>query len=230
MWPQWAAKLVRISFALVVRGLYHQLGQRGNKREVLPMGEQLTNAGIIINVGQSLGANSKQLLAAIEAALVESGLRNLNYGDRDSLGLFQQRPSQGWGSQSQVMDPYHAAQSFFAGAGTNHGALQVSQSGTAGQLAQRVQRSAYPSKYDQREADAIGILANLGAGSVQGGNGSGYDNFFGIPLDAGLSDESGDWHLPEYQPVADDSSGSSTLVWIAAALVGVLVIVSLVDE
>src|SRR5882757_7229137 len=129
----------------------------------MPTNEQLTNAGIIISVGSQLGANSKQLLAALEAALVESGLVNVHFGDRDSLGLFQQRPSQGWGSQSEVLDPYYAARAFFVGAGTNRGALEVSQGGTAGQLAQRVQRSAYPDRYDQKESIALGILSQLGA-------------------------------------------------------------------
>ena len=143
-----------------------------------PTSAQLTNAEIIINVGNQHGATEKHLLAAIEAALVESGLRNLNYGDRDSLGLFQQRPSQGWGTQAQVMDPYYAANAFFVGAGTNPGALEVNQSGTAGQLAQRVQRSAFPSRYDQRERDALQILAQLGAGVGP----VAYENFFGIPV------------------------------------------------
>ena len=46
-------------------------------------------------------------------ALQESGLHNLSYGDRDSLGLFQQRPSQGWGTPAQIMSPRHAAAAFY---------------------------------------------------------------------------------------------------------------------
>lgn len=124
--------------------------------------EQLQNAQIIVSVGTSLGANSKQLLAALEAGLVESGLRNLNYGDRDSLGVFQQRPSQGWGSAAQVRDVYNAARSFFLGAGTNPGVFEVSQSGTAGQMAQRVQRSAFPGRYDEYESQAASLLSQFG--------------------------------------------------------------------
>lgn len=125
--------------------------------------EQLSNAQIIINVAGQVGANSQQLLAAIEAALVESSLRNLNYGDRDSIGLFQQRSSQGWGSRDQILDPYYSAQAFFLGAGSNKGVLTVNQSGSAGAIAQRVQRSAYPSRYDAQETTALLILTQLGA-------------------------------------------------------------------
>jgi len=131
--------------------------------------EQLSNAQIIIATGLQAGANAKQLLAAIEAALVESSLRNLSYGDRDSLGLFQQRPSQGWGSPSQILNPSYAAQAFFLGAGSNKGALAVSQSGTAGQLAQRVQRSAFPARYDQRQSEALSILNQSGVSDATSG-------------------------------------------------------------
>ena len=118
------------------------------------------------------------------------------------------------------MDPYYAANAFFLGAGSNRGALEVSQSGTAGQLAQRVQRSAYPSKYDQREGDALGILAQLGAG--QG------DSTDWSSASAGAGGYAADeWHLSEYQDLA--SSGMSAVVVIALAVVGILVIDSLVN-
>lgn len=170
--------------------------------------EQLTNAGIIVSIGSSLGANSKQLLAAIEAALVESNLVNVRFGDRDSLGLFQQRPSQGWGSQSQVLDPYYSANAFFVGAGTNRGALQVSQAGSAGAIAQRVQRSAFPGKYDQRESEATKILAQLGV------------------YDAGPSNDVvasyGDWPV---ENLAASEPGIGTVVVVGLiALVAVFVI------
>lgn len=123
--------------------------------------EQIQNAGIILSVGNSVGANAKQLQAAIAAALVESGLRNLRYGDRDSQGLFQQRPSQGWGTIAQVTNPGYAARAFFLGAGTNKGALTVNQSGTVGQLAQRVQRSAFPDRYDTKVSQAAQLIAQI---------------------------------------------------------------------
>jgi hypothetical protein len=118
---------------------------------------------------RALGATDKQLVALIEAGIVESGLRNLNYGDRDSIGFLQQRPSQGWGTRAQIMDVAHATRSFITRA------KRADQPGqTPGQLAQAVQRSAFPDRYDQREADAVAtlnrfapLLAN--AGAVAGG-------------------------------------------------------------
>src|SRR5690349_2194319 len=74
--------------------------------------------------------------ALLEAGIVESGLRNLNYWDRDSLGPLQQRPSQGW---QNARDPYKAALDFIRQAQPIAGKY-----GTAGQLAQAVQRSAFP--------------------------------------------------------------------------------------
>jgi len=66
--------------------------------------EMATNAKTIIRVGRSLGVPNYGLVVALAAAAQESGLRNLNYGDRDSLGLFQQRPSTGWGTPAQILD------------------------------------------------------------------------------------------------------------------------------
>jgi Putative Flp pilus-assembly TadE/G-like len=88
-------------------------------------------------------APSKVRLAAFEAAIVESGVHNLNYGDRDSLGVYQQRPGVlAWGTAAQIMNPDHAAMMFI----TKAIAMDGGQS--AGQLAQDVQVSAYPGRYD----------------------------------------------------------------------------------
>lgn len=126
--------------------------------------DQVNNAAVILRVGQQVGATAKQIQAAFLAAWVESRFRNLNYGDRDSLGLFQQRPSQGWGTAAQVTNPEYAARKFY------ETAKRVSQSGTAGQLAQRVQRSGFPLRYDQQAADPLELLARLsgGGGAVVG--------------------------------------------------------------
>src|SRR5207302_9318109 len=67
--------------------------------------DQMTNAATIVAVGSQLNVPEQGWVVAIAAALQESGLRNLDHGDRDSLGLFQQRPSQGWGTPAQIMDP-----------------------------------------------------------------------------------------------------------------------------
>ncbi len=69
-------------------------------------------AGAICEVLDRYNAAPKVRLAAFEAAIVESGVHNLNYGDRDSLGVFQQRPSAGWGTAAQILDPVYAATQF----------------------------------------------------------------------------------------------------------------------
>jgi len=123
---------------------------------------QRSNASTILSVGQRMGATGKQMLAAIEAALVESNLKNLKGGDRDSVGVFQQRASQGWTGLRNVPK---AAREFFRAA-MKVGGKNMS----AGQLAQAVQRSAFPERYDQRKGDASGIVAALRGGPDSGGN------------------------------------------------------------
>lgn len=131
-------------------------------------------ARTILEVGLAVGASERVLLAAFEAALVESNMRNLDHGDRDSLGVFQQRPSAGWGSVGQITDPVYAARAFFLGprrAGSAVGgnvepgavARDATFRGTAGELAQTVQRSAFPERYDQREQEATTLLERYAA-------------------------------------------------------------------
>lgn len=121
--------------------------------------EQLSVGQTIYRVGVSMGVSALQMRAAFAAAWVESRFKNLNYGDRDSLGVFQQRPSQGWGSAAQATNVEYAARKFFSEA------AKVSQSGTPGQLAQRVQRSGFPARYDEQIADADQMLATVSNGS-----------------------------------------------------------------
>jgi hypothetical protein len=95
-------------------------------------------------------ATPKKRKALIEAAIVESGIRNLAYGDRDSQGFLQQRPSQGW---PNVRDVPTATKSFL------DRAERADRKGmSAGELAQAVQRSAFPSRYQQRSGEADAIL------------------------------------------------------------------------
>jgi hypothetical protein len=106
--------------------------------------EQARNASIIAAVAHQRGLPARAVSIALTAAIQESKLLNLHYGDSDSLGLFQQRPSQGWGSKAQVLDPVHAANAFYT-------ALeQVSgyQTMDIGKAAQAVQRSAFPTAYE----------------------------------------------------------------------------------
>lgn len=123
--------------------------------------EMTRNAQIILQIGRSLGVSDYGLVIALAAAMQESGLRNLNYGDRDSLGLFQQRPSTGWGTPAQVTDPVYASRLFFGGLsnpnlGMTRGLLEISgwQSMTVTQAAQAVQLSGFPDAYAKWEASA----------------------------------------------------------------------------
>lgn len=76
--------------------------------------EKKANAAIIISVGREMGLSEYSVAIGVATAIQESGLLNLNYGDRDSLGLFQQRPSVGaWGTAAEIRDPVHAATAFF---------------------------------------------------------------------------------------------------------------------
>ncbi|MBC7725426.1 MAG: LysM peptidoglycan-binding domain-containing protein [Burkholderiaceae bacterium] len=126
------------------------------------------NARTIIGVGKSLGVSDRGLVIALATAMQESSLENLNYGDRDSLGLFQQRPSTGWGSPAQVTDPVYAAKLFFGGpsnpnTGITRGLLDIPdwQSKTLTQAAQAVQISAYPDAYAKWETSALAWLDQL---------------------------------------------------------------------
>ena len=112
---------------------------------------------VIYAVGEHLDVSDKVMLAAFEAALVESGVENLDYGDRDSVGVFQQRPSQGWGSAEDCMNVQYASRQFFARAAE---AEQDYPKHSADELAQEVQRSAYPKRYAEAEDQARDLLDN----------------------------------------------------------------------
>lgn len=107
--------------------------------------EQLPNAKIIVATGDALMIPARGQVVALAAALQESGLRNLAHGDRDSLGLFQQRPSQGWGTPEQIQDPVFASTSFYRRLISLTGWENL----RIGQAAQAVQQSGYPDAYDK---------------------------------------------------------------------------------
>jgi cell wall-associated NlpC family hydrolase len=122
---------------------------------------QLGNAQIIVQVGMNMGVPAPGETIAIATALQEFGLQNLNYGDRDSLGLFQQRPSQGWGSPAQILAPTYAAQQFYSRL------LQVPgwRSMATTDAAQAVQHSGFPDAYAKRQDEAQ-LLATTFAGGL----------------------------------------------------------------
>lgn len=75
--------------------------------------EQAANAATISAVASSRGLSERAVTIALATAMQESGLRNIDFGDRDSVGLFQQRPSQDWGTVRQIMDPVYSAGAFY---------------------------------------------------------------------------------------------------------------------
>ena len=123
--------------------------------------EMRSNATVIYKVGKTLGISDYGIVIALATAMQESGIRNLSYGDRDSVGLFQQRPSAHWGSVEQIMNPEYAARAFFGGKtsptyGVARGLLDIKDWSTKSltQAAQAVQVSAYPNAYAKWEASA----------------------------------------------------------------------------
>lgn len=124
--------------------------------------EQISNARVIIQVGRQLGASQRDITIALMAGFVESGLRNVNYGDRDSIGMFQQRNA--WGSHADRLDPVKSTRMFFlGGADGQRGLLDFKNRGAwgLGQAAQKVQVSAFPDRYDQWKDESEQLLGEL---------------------------------------------------------------------
>ena len=130
-----------------------------NDCESIPSDRDLAVTQTVHQVGLNMGASAKVMLAGFEAGWVESHMNNLPCGDQDSLGVFQQRPSQGWGTPEEIMDVTYAATQFFSQAIHNEPLYPEL---TAGLLAQTVQRSCCPERYDQAEPKAREMLAEVG--------------------------------------------------------------------
>ena len=128
--------------------------------------EQIQHMKTIIAVGRKMGAPRQVIQAALMTATQESVLRNMTGGDRDSAGLFQQRPSQGWGSYDKVRTPTYAARQFYKRA------IPAYKKGTKDMtvLSQSVQRSAYPEAYRQWQNEAAKNLKQLGMNVPLGTN------------------------------------------------------------
>lgn len=117
--------------------------------------EQIDNARTIIAVGKGSDLSAQAQKIAVMTALQESSLRNLDSGDKDSAGLFQQRPSYGWGTHEQITDPVYASRSFYGinSECPNPGLLQIDDWKTMdpSAAAQAVQGSGHPDAYDKWE-------------------------------------------------------------------------------
>ncbi|MER7764688.1 hypothetical protein [Streptomyces sp. NPDC097619] len=119
--------------------------------------EQAGHAATIAAVGTAKGMPERAVTIALATAMQESGLRNLDHGDRDSLGLFQQRPSQGWGTPAQVRDPVYAAGIFYDRLAEVRGYSRLPLTVAA----QRVQLSGFPQAYAKHEPEAALLAAAL---------------------------------------------------------------------
>ncbi|MFD5144126.1 hypothetical protein [Streptomyces sp. NPDC058401] len=125
--------------------------------------EQAANAAVIAAVGVSKGMPDRAVTIALATAMQESALRNLDHGDRDSLGLFQQRPSQGWGTPDQIMDPVYSAGIFYDRLAEIKGYSRLPLTVAA----QKVQLSGFPQAYAKHEPEATVLTAAFtGAGHL----------------------------------------------------------------
>lgn len=148
-------------------------------QEVSLTPEQAANAATIAAVSRQRGLPARAATIALATAIQESKLRNLRYGHADSQGLFQQRPSQGWGTVEQVTDPVHASNSFY----TALERVPGWQEGVVTEVAQEVQRSAFPTAYADHEWEGR-VLASVLTGQ------EGAATRMGCDLDAPHADGS----------------------------------------
>lgn len=119
--------------------------------------DQGSNAATIAAVTISRGLPERALTIALATGLQESKLRNLAGGDRDSVGLFQQRPSQGWGTEQQILDPVYSTNKFLDALVKVPGYARLPLT----EAAQDVQKSGYPGAYARHEADATALAEAL---------------------------------------------------------------------
>ena len=115
-------------------------------------------AQLIVEIGKQRGMSPRAWQIAIQAGMTESRLRNVNHGHADSLGIFQMRPSMGWGTPAQVTNPEYAINKFYNVLLTVPGWQQM----RPGVAAQAVERSAFPARYHEWEAMASHLVENIG--------------------------------------------------------------------
>ncbi|MDO5066180.1 MAG: hypothetical protein Q4D96_02720 [Propionibacteriaceae bacterium] len=177
--------------------------------------EQAVNASIIVAESFNRDLPEQAAIVALATAWQESGLRNLDHGDRDSLGLFQQRPSYGWGTEEQIMDPWYSSGRFYE----EIVKFDNWETTDVNDMAQKVQRSGHPEAYRKHETNSRAL-----AGALRGSRpatlacidrvGSGNDTTeLAKVLDA----------VPGVEVTAQDTlftvrGGDSTSMWAAAQL------------
>lgn len=126
--------------------------------------EQTGNAALITALSMKRGMPPRAATIALTTAYQESKILNITYGDRDSLGLFQQRPSQGWGTEEQVLDPVYSTNAFYDALVKVKGY----ESADITQIAQEVQRSAHPELYRDHEGQGRLLASTLTGHSPAG--------------------------------------------------------------
>ena len=126
--------------------------------------DQAENAALIAAIGVRRGLPARAVSIALATAYQESKIRNLDHGDRDSVGIFQQRPSQGWGTVAQIRDPHYAINRFYDTLVKVDGyeSMRITEA------AQLVQRSGFPEAYEDHAADARALSSAL-TGHSDGG-------------------------------------------------------------
>ncbi|MDW5325670.1 hypothetical protein [Plantactinospora sp. KLBMP9567] len=135
-------------------------GVRGEQSRIPLSGEQSENVKAIVKATKKAGLDERAAVIAVGTSLQESKLENLGHlGDRndhDSQGLFQQRPSSGWGTPEQITDPEYSTTAFLKGLRQVDGWHDLPLTAAA----QKVQVSAYPDAYAQWEDQAADLVAN----------------------------------------------------------------------
>lgn len=177
--------------------------------------EQAHNASLIVGEALRRGLVPRASSIALATAYQESGIRNLDYGDADSVGLFQQRPSQGWGSVEQLMDPWYASGAFY------EALVEIDgwESADLNDIAQQIQISAYPEAYREHVTDARQLASAL-TGETPGAFGCNVTAPSG-DIDAAvtyLEKVFGDRLVVATAGSTLELSGGSTDVWAATQL------------
>lgn len=168
--------------------------------------DQAANAALITAIAVRRELPARAASIALATAMQESKLRNINHGDQagpDSRGLFQQRPSQGWGTTAQVMDPYHASNAFYDALVKvpDYQSLEITDA------AQRVQHSAFPGAYAQHE-----VMARAFASALSGQTAAGLDCSLRAPDAAGEPAEVQERMSGAYGNIPASAAGSALLV------------------
>lgn len=141
--------------------------------------EQAENAALISAIGTRRGLPARAVSIALATAYQESKIVNLETGDRDSLGIFQQRPSQGWGSREELLNPYYATNAFYDQLVRIDGYEEM----RITEAAQLVQRSGFPEAYEDHAEDARALASAL--------TGNSQDGQFTCTVDSDVAESSG---------------------------------------